>query len=77
VIRVAHITSRLNGGMQNPVPRAYSRAEIRELFDAISRVSLRQDSLALFAARRFRAVSALLAPLAPWLGWCLYIRAEQ
>ncbi len=65
------------GGLRNPVTRAYSTREIRELFQPFERVEIRQDVLAVFSARRFRSISALLAPLAPWLGWCLYIRGRK
>jgi hypothetical protein len=64
-------------GFNNPVTRAYTRREVRELLSMFRTVDLRQDSLALFSARRFRALSAALSPLAPWLGWCLYIRAVK
>lgn len=64
-------------GSINPVTRAYLPREIRDLFSGFSSVETRQDQLAIFSANRFKLVSKALRPLAPVLGWCLYIRAVK
>lgn len=65
------------GGMKNPVTRAYTRAQVRQLFRDFRSVTVRQDSVALFSANRFRALAAVLTPLAPWIGWSMFMRAER
>lgn len=64
-------------GSMNPVTRAYLPGEIHDLFSGFSHVETRQDQLAIFSANRFRLLSRALTPLAPWLGWCLYIKAVK
>lgn len=76
---LSHISeqSDVHDGVRNPVTRVYRNAEVRDLFAPFRAVSIRQARLAIFSANRLRLLTSALSPLAPWLGWCLYIRAEK
>lgn len=76
---LSHVSeqSDIHEGTCNPVTRVYRAAEVRALFAPFRQVEIRQARLAIFSSTRFRFLTKTLRPLAPWFGWCLYIRAEK